>query len=92
MNPDATTDCQYCQYTDGNQFLASLNVDAGDKWRNFGVFLVFVLTNWLLVYFFIWSVRIKGWGFGFGYIFGFLGKVVDGVKKPLVKRFGKKQD
>jgi ATP-binding cassette subfamily G (WHITE) protein 2 (SNQ2) len=32
------------------------------------------------VYFFVWSVRIKGWSFGFGKLFGVLGKVVDKVK------------
>ena len=91
MNPEATQDCMYCQYSVGNQFLSSLNINASDKWRDFGVFLVFVVTNWFLVYFFIWSVRIKGWGFGFGYIFGPLGKLVAAIKKPLVAKFGNKQ-
>lgn len=91
-NPQATSDCQYCQYQVGNQYLSSLNIDASDKWRDFGVFLVFVFSNWFLVYFFIWSVRIKGWGFGLGYVFGALGKMVDVVKKPLVKIFGKKKE
>lgn len=91
-NPQATMDCQYCQYSVGNQYLASLNIDAADKWRDFGIFLIFVFSNWFLVYFFIWSVRIKGWGFGLGYVFGFLGKGVDAVKKPLVKKFGRKEE
>nr|POE53616.1 brefeldin a resistance protein [Quercus suber] len=89
-NPDATQDCQYCPYTVGDQYLASLNIQASDKWRDFGVFLVFVCTNYMLVYFFIWAVRVKGWSFGFGHLFGFLGKVVALIKKPFARLFAKK--
>ncbi|KAI7131471.1 hypothetical protein KC352_g31184, partial [Hortaea werneckii] len=56
-----------------------------------GIFLVFVFTNWFLVYFFIWSVRVKGWSFGMGPLFGFLGKIAGFVKMPFVKVFGKKK-
>lgn len=91
LNPDATSVCQYCQYTVGNQYLASLNIEAGQSWRDFGIFLVFVFTNWALVYFFIYTVRIKGWSFGFGHVFGGLGKVVGAIKKPF-KGKGKKSE
>ncbi|OCL11346.1 ABC drug exporter AtrF [Glonium stellatum] len=66
LNPNAASDCQYCPYTVGDDFLSTLNIKASDKWRDFGIFLAFCISNWALVYFFIWSVRIKGWGFGFG--------------------------
>jgi ABC-type multidrug transport system ATPase subunit len=56
LNPGATADCQLCQLSTGNQYLAQLNIDASNKWRDFGIFLVFVFTNWLLVYFFIVSL------------------------------------
>lgn len=92
LNPDATSDCQYCQYSVGNQYLETLNVSASDKWRDFGVFLVFVFTNWFLVYFFIYTVRIRGWSFGFGYLFGGLSKLVDVLKKPFKGVFGKKKE
>lgn len=85
MNPDATSGCQYCTYSSGNDYLASLNISASDKWRDFGIFLVFVCTNWMLVYFFIYTVRVKGWSFGFGTLFGTLGKGVDAIKKPFKK-------
>lgn len=80
LNPDATAGCQYCSLSSGDQYLAQLNVAAGDKWRNFGIFLAFVVSNWALVYFFIYTVRIRGWSFGFGRLFGALGRGVDGVK------------
>lgn len=44
----------------------------------------------MLVYFFIWSCKIKGWGFGMGYIFGFLGKLAGFVLMPFKKIFAKK--
>lgn len=80
LNPNATADCQYCSLSTGDQYLAQLNVEAGDKWRDFGIFLAFVISNWALVYFFIYTVRIRGWSFGFGQLFGVLGKGVDGIK------------
>lgn len=91
-NPMATTDCQYCQFTTGNDYLATLSIDASDKWRDFGIFLMFVCTNWMLVYFFIYTVRVKGWSFGFGTLFGGLGKAVDVVKKPMKRVMGKKRE
>jgi ATP-binding cassette, subfamily G (WHITE), member 2, SNQ2 len=33
-----------------------------------------------LVYFFIYTVRVKGWTFGFSTLFGALGRVVEKVK------------
>ncbi|KAF2716971.1 hypothetical protein K431DRAFT_316157 [Polychaeton citri CBS 116435] len=90
LNPNDTSNCQYCPYTNGNQYMAALNVHADQKWRDFGIFLMFCVTNYMLVYFFIWSCRVKGWGFGFGYLFGFLGKVVEFIKKPFLRIFAKK--
>ncbi|KAL9072295.1 MAG: hypothetical protein Q9157_005144 [Trypethelium eluteriae] len=92
LNPDATSDCQYCPYTTGNGYMNTLNIKASDKWRNFGIFLGFVVSNWLLVYFFIYTVRIRGWSFGFGYIFGVLGKVADWIKASFRKLFARKED
>jgi ATP-binding cassette subfamily G (WHITE) protein 2 (SNQ2) len=67
LNPDATADCRYCPFSSGDQYLATLNITYDNKWRDFGIFLGFCISNWALVYFFIWSVRIKGWSFGLGY-------------------------
>jgi ABC-type multidrug transport system permease subunit len=85
LNPDATQGCQYCPYSVGDDYLSTLNLKASDKWRNFGIFLAFCVSNWALVYFFIWSVRIKGWDFGFGSV----GKGVNKVKS-LIGGKGKK--
>jgi ABC-type multidrug transport system permease subunit len=80
VNPDATTGCQYCPYSSGDEYLATLNLSAEEKWRDFGIFLAFCISNWALVYFFVWSVRIKGWSFGFGKLFGAVGRLGRKVK------------
>ena len=79
----------YCQYRIGDQYLAGLNIRPDEKWRDFGIFLAFCVSNWALVYFFIYTVRIKGWSFGFGSLFGALGKAARMVK-GLFKRMGQK--
>lgn len=78
--------CRWCQYSSGNDYLSTLNISAGDKWPDFGYFCVFVMSNYALVYFFIYACRIKGWGFGFPFIFGGLGKLVGMIKKPFAKK------
>ena len=84
IDPQATGSCGYCPYSSGEEYLRTINIGRGqllgDKWRDFGVFLVFVFTNWMLVYFFIYTVRVRGWSFGMGPLFGVLGKGVDAVK------------
>ncbi|WKT43317.1 hypothetical protein QSH57_008153 [Fusarium oxysporum f. sp. vasinfectum] len=86
LNPNATSACEFCPMSSGNDYLASLNIDASDKWRDFGIFLAFCVSNWMLVYFFIYTVRVRGWSFGFGTIFGGLGKLVDLIKKPFQRK------
>lgn len=81
MNPDATTGCGYCPYASGEEYLASLNIKPSQKWRDFGIFLAFCFSNWALVYFFIYTVRVKGWSLGFGLVFKGLSKGVRGVKR-----------
>lgn len=91
VNPQATQDCQYCPFRDGSEYMRKLNVHADDKWRCFGIFLAFVIINWMLVYFFIYTVRVKGWSFGLGYVFGFAGMMVDGVKSLFKKKKDEEQ-
>ena len=66
--------------------MGQLNVKIGDKWRSFGIFLAFVIVNWVLVYFFIYTVRVRRWSFGMGYLFGGIGAVMSSVKKVFSKK------
>jgi ABC-type multidrug transport system permease subunit len=87
-NPTATSDCGYCPYSNGVEYMATINVNPSDKWKYLPIFLGFVFSNWLLVYFFVYTVRVKGWGFGLGYVFGGLGKLVGAAKAGFGKIFG----
>ncbi|KAF2104728.1 putative ABC transporter [Rhizodiscina lignyota] len=78
--------CGFCRYRNGDEYMAILNVQPSDKWRNFGIFMAFVVSNWALVYFFVWSVRIKGWSFGFGKLSALLGKGANLIKRGLKGR------
>ena len=89
-NPDAVSACGYCQYRNGVEFMRTLNVDPSDKWKFCGIFAGFCCSNWALVYFFVWTVRVKGWSFGLGTVFGGLGKGVDAVEGWAVKMFKRK--
>jgi ATP-binding cassette subfamily G (WHITE) protein 2 (SNQ2) len=80
LNPDASAGCMYCPYANGDEYLSTLNIKASEKWRNFGIFLTFCISNWALVYFFVWSVRIKGWSFGFGAVSRWVGKGVKAIE------------
>ena len=88
-NPSATERCGYCQFKNGVEYMATLNVTTDKKWKYLPIFAAFVASNWALVYFFVWSVRVKGWGFGMGYLFGGLGKVVDLVYGGVGKVIGR---
>lgn len=86
-NPDATSRCGYCPYATGTEYIRVLNVEPHDKWRYLPIFLAFCITNWALVYFFIYTVRVKGWSFGLGYVFGFGQKILQTVLGALAKPF-----
>jgi len=45
-NPNDTTNCGYCPYSSGQEYLTRINVFPDDKWRNFGIFLAFCVSNW----------------------------------------------
>ncbi|KAI2609057.1 ABC-2 type transporter-domain-containing protein [Hypoxylon fragiforme] len=92
LNPDATSGCQYCQYSVANQYLATLNIEASEKWRDLGIFAAFCISNWALVYFFIYTVRVRGWSFGFNSVGSAAGKLVSAAKKPFKRSPKKDQD
>ncbi|KAK0375142.1 ABC-2 type transporter [Colletotrichum limetticola] len=63
-DPNATSNCGYCPYNNGGEYMQTLNVHNSDKWPAFGILVAFAVANWALVYFFVYTVRIRGWSFG----------------------------
>ncbi|KAK4451243.1 ABC-2 type transporter-domain-containing protein [Podospora aff. communis PSN243] len=45
-NPEATSNCGFCPFSSGDEYLASVGLETGKQWRDFGIFLVFCFTNW----------------------------------------------
>lgn len=90
-NPDATTNCGFCQFSNGVEYMATLNIVPSDKWKFCGIFAAFCISNWALVYFFIYTVRIKGWSFGFATVFGWAGKGISAIKGVFGKKVKKDQ-
>ncbi len=79
VDPAATDVCGYCAFRDGTEYLTTLNLRPDQQWRDFGIFLLFVLSNWALVYFFIYTVRVRGWSFGLGFVARVLRRAAAGV-------------
>ncbi|EUC35187.1 hypothetical protein COCCADRAFT_3579 [Bipolaris zeicola 26-R-13] len=45
VNPNATSDCNFCSIADTNVFLKSISSDYKDYWRNFGILWVYIVFN-----------------------------------------------
>ncbi|KAL6703888.1 hypothetical protein ACN47E_009022 [Coniothyrium glycines] len=45
QNPDATSACQYCSYTNSDEYLANSWIYYSDRWMNFGILFAFICFN-----------------------------------------------
>ena len=52
--------CDFCQYANGDQFLASFNIFYEKKWFYFGILCMLICVNYGLIYFFSW-LYLGGW-------------------------------
>ncbi|KAK3316648.1 ABC-2 type transporter-domain-containing protein [Apodospora peruviana] len=53
-----TRECAYCAMGDTNVFLASVNADYADRWRNFGIMFAFIIFNIFAALAVYWIVRM----------------------------------
>ena len=45
-NPDSTTACQFCSFRTTDEFLdLSFNIKYSNRWRDVGIFIVFIAFN-----------------------------------------------
>lgn len=51
--------CEFCQYATGDEFGRSFSVYHSYIWRDFGIFIGFIIFNYAVVYFATW-LRFKG--------------------------------
>ncbi|WEW58654.1 Multidrug resistance protein [Emydomyces testavorans] len=62
LNPESTTQCEYCPIADTNTFLAQVNIKYHDRWRNIGILFVYIFINVIGAIGFYWLLRVpKKW-------------------------------
>jgi ATP-binding cassette subfamily G (WHITE) protein 2 (PDR) len=57
-DPSATGNCSFCQVSSTNTFLASVNANYSERWRNFGIMWVYVGFNIGFALFIYWLARV----------------------------------
>lgn len=57
-NPDATADCSFCSVANTNAFLTSISSNFDDRWRDWGIGMVYIVVNIAAALFLYWLVRM----------------------------------
>ena len=60
-NPNATTNCQYCQFTVGDEYLGTLGINYSYRWRNIGFICAYILFNVYAMGLLYYLFRVKVW-------------------------------
>ncbi|KAG9236026.1 ABC-2 type transporter-domain-containing protein [Amylocarpus encephaloides] len=58
LDPGAVNDCSYCKIKETNVFLARINANYSDRWRNFGILWVFIAFNIVAAMGLYWLARM----------------------------------
>ncbi|KAF4771897.1 hypothetical protein HAV15_004728 [Penicillium sp. str.  len=61
LNPEATSDCNYCSLQVADQYLSTAGISYGDRWRNFGIMWAFIGFNIFVATLMYYLVRVKRW-------------------------------
>jgi ABC-type multidrug transport system permease subunit len=61
LNPEATSDCNYCSLTVADQYLSSTGIQYSQRWRNFGIMWAFIVFNVFMAVVMYYLVRVKRW-------------------------------
>ncbi|KAL4861602.1 hypothetical protein BDV12DRAFT_203849 [Aspergillus spectabilis] len=61
LNPDATSDCNYCPLTVADQSLAGSGIYYSQRWRNFGIMWAFITFNIFMAVTMYYLLRVKKW-------------------------------
>ncbi|KAF7289891.1 hypothetical protein MIND_01363800 [Mycena indigotica] len=57
-NPTALAGCQFCAISDTNVFLAATEISYSQRWRNMGLFWVYIAFNAVMAVFLYWLLRV----------------------------------
>ncbi|CDR47608.1 CYFA0S34e00650g1_1 [Cyberlindnera fabianii] len=58
QDPEATGSCQFCPMSKTDDFLAQVQLDYGNRWRDVGIFIAFIFINLFLAVLFYWLARV----------------------------------
>ncbi|KAJ5817413.1 CDR ABC transporter [Penicillium robsamsonii] len=58
IDPNNTQHCEFCQLGNTNDYLSTVNIRYEDRWRNFGIVLVYVVVNAVGALGVYWLVRL----------------------------------
>lgn len=61
QNPSATDICEYCQYSVGDEYLASVGNSYSYKWRNVGFICAYIVFNFFAMVLLYYLFRVKSW-------------------------------
>lgn len=64
LNPDATSDCNYCSLSVADEYMAGVGIYWKDRWRNFGLIWVFIAFNIFMATILYYLFRIRRWNPG----------------------------
>ncbi|SCV01822.1 LAME_0G18734g1_1 [Lachancea meyersii CBS 8951] len=57
-DPDATDECRFCSVSSTNDYLKAVSSEYTHRWRNYGIFLAFIMFNFAAAVFFYWLARV----------------------------------
>ena len=58
VDPKAIENCQFCRLSSTNGFLNEVHSYFGDRYNNMGIFIAFIIFNWVFAFFFYWLMRV----------------------------------
>ncbi|OUM54746.1 hypothetical protein BVG19_g4169 [[Candida] boidinii] len=59
--PDSTTLCGVCKYSVGDQYLTSIGMSWGNRWRDVGLLFSFTIFDLFMMFLLYYIFRIKKW-------------------------------
>ncbi|KAK9463929.1 ABC-2 type transporter-domain-containing protein [Lipomyces oligophaga] len=62
LNPSATDNCRFCEYTVGDQYLAKIGWSYSTKWRDIGLSLMFLAVSYFVPFAVYYVARASGAG------------------------------
>lgn len=57
-DPSATDECHFCQFSYTNDFLATVSSKYYRRWRNYGIFICFIVFDYVAGIFLYWLARV----------------------------------